>query len=64
MARFATSRTMVGRRPLAEVAVVCGYADQAHLARDWAELAGCPPSVWVREEFPFLQDPGGVGAAE
>jgi AraC-like DNA-binding protein len=56
VARFQASRAMVGRRPLAEVAAVCGYADQGHLARDWSELAGCPPSTWLREEFPFLRD--------
>jgi AraC-like DNA-binding protein len=61
VARFEASRALVGRRPLAAVAASCGYADQAHLAREWAELAGCPPSTWLREEFPFLQD---VGAAE
>ena len=63
VARFETSKAVLGRRPLAEVAAVCGYADQAHLARDWADLAGCSPSTWLREEFPFLQDPEAVGAA-
>lgn len=58
LGRFECSRSLVGRAPLAEVAHVCGYADQAHLTRDWADLAGCPPSVWLREEFPFLQDLG------
>jgi len=56
VARFEASRAAVGHRPLAEVAAACGYADQAHLARDWVELAGCPPSTWLKEEFPFLQD--------
>jgi AraC-like DNA-binding protein len=31
--------------PLAEVAAVCGYADQAHLTRDLADLGGAPPTV-------------------
>jgi AraC-like DNA-binding protein len=45
------------RRSLAEVAVGCGYYDQAHLARDWNDLAGCPPSAWLAsEELPFVQD--------
>jgi len=57
LARFEASRAVLGSRPLAEVAVACGYADQAHLARDWSELAGCSPSTWLHEEFPFLQDP-------
>jgi AraC-like DNA-binding protein len=54
--RFERSRGLVGRRPLAEVAARCGYADQAHLTREWVALAGCPPTTWLREEFPFLQD--------
>jgi AraC-like DNA-binding protein len=29
---------------LAGFAAECGYYDQAHLARDLRELAGCPPS--------------------
>jgi AraC-like DNA-binding protein len=56
VARFEASRARLGHRPLAEVATSCGYADQAHLAREWTDLAGCPPSTWLREEFPFLQD--------
>lgn len=58
LGRFEGSRGLLGRAPLAEVAHRCGYADQAHLTRDWVDLAGCPPSVWLREEFPFLQDLG------
>ncbi|WP_319804189.1 helix-turn-helix domain-containing protein [Nocardioides dongkuii] len=56
VARLQRSRAMVGRRPLAEVATACGYADQAHLTREWTALAGCPPATWLREEFPFVQD--------
>lgn len=54
VARFERSRGLVGRRPLAEVAARCGYADQAHLTREWTTLAGCPPTTWLREEFPAL----------
>jgi AraC-like DNA-binding protein len=44
-------------RSLADVAVECGYYDQAHLARDWNDLAGCAPSAWLAaEELPFVQD--------
>jgi hypothetical protein len=43
--------------------MACRYADQGHLARDWSELAGCPPSTWLREEFPFLRDLEGADAA-
>jgi AraC-like DNA-binding protein len=63
VARFEASRAVLGRKPLAEVAAWCGYADQGHLAREWSELAGCPPSTWLREEFPFLQDHEAAGAA-
>jgi AraC-like DNA-binding protein len=56
LGRFEQSRTQIGHRPLAAVAHACGYADQAHLTREWVELAGCPPTTWLREEFPFLQD--------
>ena len=31
--------------PLAEVAAVCGYADQAHLTRELAALGGAPPTA-------------------
>jgi AraC-like DNA-binding protein len=42
---------------LAELATACGYYDQAHLAREWNALAGCPPSAWLaEEELPFVQD--------
>ena len=44
-----------GGRSISAVAARCGYADQAHLAREWNELAGCPPSTWLAEEFPNLQ---------
>jgi AraC-like DNA-binding protein len=54
--RFETSRSLVGSTRLADVAPACGYADQAHLTREWVALAGCTPATWRREEFPFLQD--------
>lgn len=31
----------------AELALACGYFDQAHLCREWAELAGVSPSEFV-----------------
>lgn len=63
VARLQAARRTLGRRPLAEVAAVCGYADQAHLAREWSALAGCTPTAWLREEFPFVQDRGAGGGA-
>ncbi len=56
MARFDRTRRDVARRAgqgalgLADVAATHGYADQAHLAREFRSLAGCSPSRWVEEE--------------
>lgn len=45
------------QRPgLADVAVRCGYYDQAHLHREWREPAGCTPAQWLAEEFPSVHD--------
>jgi AraC-like DNA-binding protein len=45
-----------GRRiVLADLAADCGYYDQAHLARDFRDLAGCPPSVLLAEELRNVQ---------
>ncbi|MCX4751394.1 helix-turn-helix domain-containing protein [Kitasatospora sp. NBC_01287] len=35
---------------LAQLAVDCGYFDQAHLAREFRALAGCAPSRWLAAE--------------
>jgi AraC-like DNA-binding protein len=44
-----------GRVVLADLAAECGYYDQAHLARDFRDLAGCPPSVLLAEELRNVQ---------
>ena len=44
---------------LADLAATCGYFDQAHLAREFRALAGCPPSQWLAEEFRNVQAAGG-----
>jgi AraC-like DNA-binding protein len=44
-----------GELRLADLAVTCGYFDQAHLAREFRSLAGCPPSQWLAEEFRNVQ---------
>jgi AraC-like DNA-binding protein len=63
LTRFHRARTLLGQpnRPtLADVASQCGYADQAHLTREWNEFAGCPPSVWLAsDDLPFVQDDAG-----
>ncbi len=44
------------RPGLADVAARAGFYDQAHLHREWRELAGCTPSRWLAEEFPSVHD--------
>lgn len=46
----------------AELATACGYADQAHMTREFVEFSGAPPRRWQREIGPrgigtFLQEP-------
>jgi len=60
--RFDRARRRIARaaadatgRKLADLAVECGYYDQAHLALEFRQLAGCPPSQWLAEEFRFFQ---------
>jgi AraC-like DNA-binding protein len=62
--RFDYARRRVGRAiaaggTLADLAAECGYYDQAHLAREFRSLAGCPPSQWLAEEFRFVQASAG-----
>ncbi|MFC8046527.1 helix-turn-helix domain-containing protein [Nocardia sp. NPDC057353] len=60
IARFERARRMIERVPshvsLAQVAAACGYYDQAHLNRDFAELAGCAPTTLLNTEIPSVQD--------
>jgi AraC-like DNA-binding protein len=35
---------------LATIAAECGYADQAHMAREWRTLAGASPTQWLADE--------------
>jgi AraC-like DNA-binding protein len=46
-----------GAPGLATVAAENGYYDQAHLTREFNELAGCSPTRWLAdEELPSVQD--------
>jgi AraC-like DNA-binding protein len=49
---------------LADLAVECGYFDQAHLARDFRDLAGFSPSQWLIEKFRNVQVPTADPVAE
>ena len=61
--RFDRARRMLthGRAPsLGAVAVAAGYADQAHMNRDWRMFAGASPTRWLADEqLPFFQDDAG-----
>lgn len=54
------AQAVTGQIRLAELAVTCGYFDQAHLAREFRALAGCPPSRWLAEEFRNVQAAGAL----
>lgn len=58
--RFERAKTMLQRTPsfvtIAQIAATCGYYDQAHLNRDFAELAGCSPTRWLIEEVLTQRD--------
>ena len=44
------------RTRLADLSAAAGYADQAHLTREFQAIAGCSPRQWMTEELPNLQD--------
>jgi len=57
LVRFEAVRRRLGSAPLARLAADGGFADQAHLSREFAALAGAPPTA-----FPFVQDGDGARA--
>jgi AraC-like DNA-binding protein len=56
--RFQRSRALLvrGHDTLATIAAVCGYADQAHMAKEWRALAGTSPTGWLADEALPLGD--------
>lgn len=65
LARFSAAHGRLRRAALdgevsvARVAADSGYADQAHLTREWTGFAGCSPTEWLRREFPIVQATAG-----
>ena len=57
--RFERAVGRLRRQPstrLAELSAEFGYADQAHLTREFHAIAGCSPRQWMTEELPNVQD--------
>lgn len=56
LVRFETARGRLvaganaGKVSLAAVAAASGFADQAHLTREWRAMAACTPTEWLRAE--------------
>jgi AraC-like DNA-binding protein len=62
--RFDRARRMVPGTPAAVVAATCGYADQAHLVREFVAFTGLGPRAWLAAEVGNLQDPGAAAARD
>lgn len=39
--------------PIEEVAVICGFSDQAHLTRVFTSIVGLPPATWRRQNYGY-----------
>jgi AraC-like DNA-binding protein len=70
VARFDRARRMLAARvaaggapDLAALAFATGFADHAHLTREWRAFAGLPPTRWLTAEFGFVQDTRALSTA-
>jgi AraC-like DNA-binding protein len=55
--RMLAARVVAGGPPdLAALAFATGFADQAHLTREWRAFSGLPPTRWLAAELGFVQD--------
>lgn len=62
VARFQRARAVLESGvAVADVAAACGFADQAHLTREFRSLGGCTPTSWRREQLTFVQDEAAAG---
>jgi AraC-like DNA-binding protein len=57
--RFRRAASLLGSVPLAEAAYACGYYDQAHFNRDFADFAASTPTQFLARRLPDLP---GVGS--
>ena len=59
----ARKEILEGREPLSQIALSCGFADQAHLARIFRRQTGSAPSEWRRANRPAVADPTCLASA-
>lgn len=48
--RISTAQSLLRstQRPLADIALACGFGDQSHLTRTFSRVVGTPPGSWRR----------------
>jgi AraC-like DNA-binding protein len=56
--RLAHARALMldSDEPMSQIAVACGFADQAHFTRVFRRRVGCAPGLWRRERRNLLDD--------
>lgn len=59
--RYDRARRMIsaGDLKIADIAAICGFADQAHLNRDFKSFTGTSPTMWLREDPVARTSPSG-----